>query len=45
MAAGPFVEVTDEEINCFKENAYFSNNHLCNYTKTIIHSRLGEDRR
>ena len=44
MAASRFVEVTDEEINCFKENAYFSNNHLCNYTKTIIHLRLGEYR-
>ena len=29
----PFVEVTDEEMNCFKELAY---------TETIIHLRLGE---
>ena len=42
MAANRFVELTDEEINCFKENAYFSNGHLCNYIKTIIHLRLGE---
>ena len=34
MAASRFVEVTDEQISCVKENAYFSNNHLCNYTKT-----------
>ena len=33
MPASRFVEVTDEEINCFKENAYFKNNHLCNCTK------------
>ena len=32
MAASHFVEVTDE----VKENAYFSNNHQCNYTKTIL---------
>ena len=38
------VEVTDKEIDCFKENPYFSNNHACNYTKTIIHLRLGEYR-
>ena len=34
MAASHFVDVIDEEINnnyCFKENAYFSNNHLCSY--------------
>ena len=37
MATSRFVEVTDEEINYFNENAYFSNNYLCNYTKTIIH--------
>ena len=31
MAESCFVEVTDEEINCFREDAYFSNyNHLCN---------------
>ena len=35
MSANRFVEVRDEEIHCFKENAYFSNNRLCNYTKTI----------
>ena len=34
--------MTDEEINCFKENAYFSNNHPYNYTKTIVHRRRGE---
>ena len=28
MAASHFVEMTDEEINCFKENAYFSYNHI-----------------
>ena len=45
MAAGRFVEMTDEEINCFKENAHFSNNHQCNNTKTvIIQLRLGECR-
>ena len=53
MAARCFVEETHEDINCFKENAYFSNNHkenayfsnnhLCNYTKTI-HLGLGEYR-
>ena len=42
MAVSRFIEVTDEEINCFNENVYFSNNHLCNYTRTIIHLRLGE---
>ena len=26
MTTSHFGEVTDEEINCFKENAYFSNN-------------------
>ena len=39
MAASHFVEVTDKEINnCFKENAYFSNDHLCDYmyTKTKL---------
>ena len=45
MAARRFVEVADEEINCCKENASFSNNHLCNYTETTIHLRLGEYRR
>ena len=35
MAASRFVGVTGEEINCFKENASFSNDHL----------RLGEYRR
>ena len=45
MAASRFVEVTDEEINCFKENAYFSNSHLCNYIKTIVYPRFGEYRR
>ena len=35
MAASSFIEVTDEEINCFIVNAYFSKNHLCNYTKTV----------
>ena len=44
MTASPFVKVTDEEINCFKENAYFSNNHLCSYTKTIIDLMLVEYR-
>ena len=38
MAASRFVEVTDEEISCFKENAYVSNYHLCNYTKAIFTS-------
>ena len=43
MATSRFVEVTVKEINnCFKENAYFSKNHLCNYTETIIHPRFGE---
>ena len=44
MAASRFFKVTDEEINCFKENAYFSNNHQCNYSETIIHLRLREYR-
>ena len=44
MAARRFVEVPDEEINFFKENAYLLNNHLRNYTKTIIHLRQGEHR-
>ena len=44
MAAGRFVEVTEEKINCLKEKPYFSNKHLCNYAKTIIHPRLGEYR-
>ena len=46
MAASRFVEVTDEDINCFKENTYFSNNRdrLCNHTKTIIHLRLDKYR-
>ena len=30
MAASRFVEVTDEEINCFKEDVYFPKNQLCN---------------
>ena len=42
MVSSSFVEVIDEEINCFKENAYFSNNHLCNCTKTMIHLAFGE---
>ena len=42
MAASGFVEMTDEESNRFKENEYFSINHLCNYTKTIIHLAFGE---
>ena len=29
MAASRSVEVTDKEINCVKENAHFSNDHLC----------------
>ena len=37
MATSRFAEMTDEKINCFKENASFSNNYLCNYTKTIIY--------
>ena len=44
MATSGFVEVTDEGVNCFKENADFSNNQLCNYTETIIHLKLGEYR-
>ena len=28
MAASRFLEVADEEISCFKESAYFPNNHL-----------------
>ena len=44
MAASRFVELTDEEINCLRETAYFSNNHQHNYTKTIICLRLGEYR-
>ena len=44
MVASRFVEATDEEINCLKKNAYLSNNHLRNYTKTIIHLRQGEYR-
>ena len=44
MAASRFVEVTDEEINSFKENAYLSNNHLCNYSRTVIHLRLDQYR-
>ena len=43
MPVRRFVEV-DEEINCFKENAYFSNNDLLNYTKAIIHLKLSEYR-
>ena len=35
MAASRFVKVTDEEINCLQENAYFSNNHLCNKLKQL----------
>ena len=35
----------DEEINCFKENAYSFQNRLCNYTNTINHLRFGEYRR
>ena len=42
MAASRFVDVTDEEINSFKENAYLLNNHLCNYTRTMIHLGLDE---
>ena len=41
MADSRFIEVIDEEI-VFKKNAYFSNNHLGNYTITIMHLRLGE---
>ena len=45
MAASRFVEVIDEEINCLKQNAHFSNNHQSNNTKTlIIQLRLGECR-
>ena len=36
MAASHFVQVTDKEINCFKENAYFWNNHLCDYIKPLF---------
>ena len=38
MVASRFVEVTDKEINCFKE----SENFFQNYTKTIIHLAYGE---
>ena len=43
MPASRLVEVTDDEINCFKENAKFSNNHLdVKNTKTIIHLAFGD---
>ena len=35
MAASRFVEVTDEEINCFTENAYFSKN--LDFVSVFIH--------
>ena len=44
MAASCFVQVTDEEIDCFIENAYFSNNHPCSYTKTSIYLKFGKYR-
>ena len=35
MAASRFVKATDEEINCFRENAYFSNDQLYNCIKKM----------
>ena len=35
MAVSRFLEGTDEEIYCFKENLNFSNNELCNYTNFV----------
>ena len=47
MATSHFVEVTDEEINCFRESAYFSNNHVIDVIIlkqlfTNIHLAFGE---
>ena len=36
MATGPFFDILEEETNKMKENPVHSDNHLSNYTKTII---------
>ena len=36
MAVSRLVEVTNDEINCFKETGYFSNNHLVIILKQLF---------